>query len=345
MPRWSFAVPLEPSGGAPLFRQIARAVVEDIERGRLRPGDRLPGTRHLARSLRLNRNTVVAAYSELRAEGWTTAATASGTFVSRVLPDRKPRAFVRGAAVPGAAEVGFDVPPVPSGAPAATDRAALPHGTLALLAGSPDVRIVPVEALARAYRSAIRAPGRRALAYGDPRGHPRLRSALAAMLSATRGLAAVPESVLVTRGSQMALGLIARALVRPGDVVAVEELGYRPAFDVFRLAGARLLPIPLDGDGMRVDALEQHVAEGRLRAVYLTPHHQYPTTATLSPARRRRLLDLARGARVAIVEDDYDHEFQYEGRPILPLASADAAGTVVYVGTLSKVLAPGLRIG
>src|SRR5262245_22049245 len=286
MPRWSFAVPLEPSGGAPLFRQIARAVVDDIERGRLRPGDRLPGTRHLARSLRLNRNTIVAAYSELRAEGWITAATASGTFVARVLPDRKPRPFVRGGVAPGTAEVGFEVPPVPAGGLALNDSSALPHGTLALLAGSPDVRIVPVEALARAYRSAIMAPGRRALAYGDPRGHPRLRAALAAMLKATRGLAALPESVLVTRGSQMALCLIARALVRPGDVVAVEELGYRLAFDAFRLAGARLLPIPVDGDGMRVDALEAALAQSRLRALYLTPHHQYPTTATLSPARR-----------------------------------------------------------
>src|SRR5262249_26346400 len=219
MPRWSFAVPLEASGGAPLFRQIARAVVDDIERGRLRPRDRLPGTRPLARSLRLNRNTVVAAYSELRAEGWITAAAASGTFVARTLPDRRPRPFVRGAALRAPAEVGFDVAPFPASAGAANDSSALPHGTLALLAGSPDVRIVPVEALARAYRSAIMAPGRRVLAYGDPRGHPRLRSALAAMLSATRGLAVLPESVLVTRGSQMALNLIGRALVRPGDVV------------------------------------------------------------------------------------------------------------------------------
>src|SRR5262245_29790975 len=121
MPRWSFAVPLEPSGGVPLFRQIARAVVDDLERGRLRPGDRLPATGHLAYSLRLNRNTVVAAYSELRAEGWITAATASGTFVARVLPDRKPRPFVRGNALPVTAEVGFEVPPAAAGGLARAD--------------------------------------------------------------------------------------------------------------------------------------------------------------------------------------------------------------------------------
>jgi GntR family transcriptional regulator/MocR family aminotransferase len=346
MPRWQFAVPLDTAGRTPLFRQIAEAVVTDIRRGRLRQGDRLPGTRHLARSLQLSRNTVVAAYSELRAEGWITASTATGTFVSRALPDPKPRPFGRGLAQGVAAQLVFEL------APAATSIglgwetfAGLPPGTLALLAGSPEVRIVPVEALARAYRSAVQARGRRNLAYGDPRGHPRLREALAGMLSATRGLAARLESVLVTRGSQMALALIARALVRPGDVVAVEELGYTPGFETFRRAGARLVGVPLDGEGLLVDALEAHLRQGPLRAVYLTPHHQYPTTATLSPARRRRLLELAHAGRFAIVEDDYDHEFQYEGRPIVPLASADTAGTVVYVGTLSKVLAPGLRIG
>jgi GntR family transcriptional regulator / MocR family aminotransferase len=346
MPRWSFAVPLDTTGRIPLFRQIAAAVAKDVARGRLRPGDRLPCTRHLARSLRLNRNTVVAAYSELRAEGWITTSAASGTFVSRLAPSSRSRPLGKGHGTRAATELGYDLPSDPGLAEeAGDDSRPYPPGTLALLAGSPDVRLVPVEALARAYRSAIRAPGRRTLAYGDPRGHPRLRAGLAAMLSATRGLAAGSESVLVTRGSQMALTLVARALVRPGDAVAVEELGYRPGFAAFRLAGARLVPIPLDGEGLRVDALEARLAEAAPRAVYLTPHHQYPTTATLSPERRRRLLELARERRFAIVEDDYDHEFQYEGRPVLPMASADTTGVVIYVGTLSKILAPGLRIG
>jgi GntR family transcriptional regulator/MocR family aminotransferase len=147
----------------------------------------------------------------------------------------------------------------------------------------------------------------------------------------------------------MALDLVARALIAPGDVVVCESLGYRPAWEAFRLAGARLMSVPVDAHGMRVDALAKLVAnanEGnRVRAVYVTPHHQYPTTVTLSAGRRLELLALARAHRFAIVEDDYDHEFHYAGRPVLPLASADEAGVVIYVGTLSKVLAPGLRLG
>jgi GntR family transcriptional regulator/MocR family aminotransferase len=165
------------------------------------------------------------------------------------------------------------------------------------------------------------------------------------MLCATRGLAATADSLVVTRGSQMGFDLAARALLSPGDAVAVEELGYSSVWASLKLAGARLLPIPLDAEGMRVDALEKIAAREKLRAIYLTPHHQYPTMVVLSPGRRLQLLDLARRNRIAILEDDYDHEFHYQGRPILPLASADQAGVVIYVGTLSKILAPGLRLG
>jgi GntR family transcriptional regulator/MocR family aminotransferase len=165
------------------------------------------------------------------------------------------------------------------------------------------------------------------------------------MVSSLRGLAAGPDSVLITRGSQMALDLVARTLVKPGEVVAVEALGYRAAWEVLRLAGARLQPLPVDAQGLDVDALEALVAKERVRAVYLTPHHQYPTTVVLSPGRRLRLLELAARHRIALIEDDYDHEFHYEGRPVLPLAAADGAGVVIYVGTLSKILAPGLRLG
>jgi GntR family transcriptional regulator/MocR family aminotransferase len=140
----------------------------------------------------------------------------------------------------------------------------------------------------------------------------------------------------------MALHLAARALLRPGDTVAVERFGYRPAWEAFRAAGAKCVPVPIDRDGIDVEALQRHAS---LRAIYLTPHHQYPTTVTLKAARRLALLSFARARKIAMVEDDYDHEFHYDGRPVLPLASADETGVVVYVGTLSKVLAPALRIG
>jgi GntR family transcriptional regulator / MocR family aminotransferase len=338
---WDFPVPLDPNATAPMFLQIARAVVQDILRGRLRPGALVPSTRELARALGVHRNTVIAAYEELTAEGWITTENGRGTFVSRRLPDPRPRRFTAIAAPPDVAEASnaFDlgaaisVEPCPSSLSAAYN-----------LAGWPDLRLVPTKALAQAWRRAIERH-RHLLSYGPPEGHRRLRAALAAMLNATRGLVVDESRLLVTRGTQGALSVIAHALVRPGDAVAVEDPGYRRTWQTLSLPGASLVPIPVDRQGLSVDHLAAVINKRPIRAVFVTPHHHFPTTVTLSPARRVRLLDLARQHRFAIVEDDYDHEFHYDGRPILPLASADATGTVIYIGTFSKTLAPGLRLG
>ncbi|MEW5848425.1 MAG: PLP-dependent aminotransferase family protein [Myxococcota bacterium] len=343
MRTWDLAITLDGRADVPVFVQIARAVAEDIRRGRLKPGDRLPGSRTLAERLGVHRNTVLAAYDELHAEGWLTTHRASGTYVSDTLPDPSPRRFattVRSRETMPA-RVGFDLPPlVETGA-----SGAYPRGTLVMTGGVPDLRTVPVAELARAYRRVLRRHAREVLSYGDPRGIVRLRRALAEMVSSVRGLCATEESVVVTRGSQMALDAVARVLITPGDVVAVESFGYRPAWNALKHAGAELVPIPVDADGLRLDALRQLCTQRRVRAVYVTPHHQYPTTVVLSAGRRMELLTLAREKRIAIIEDDYDHEFHYDGRPVLPLASADVAGVVIYVGTLSKILAPGLRMG
>jgi GntR family transcriptional regulator/MocR family aminotransferase len=164
-------------------------------------------------------------------------------------------------------------------------------------------------------------------------------------LAAARGLAVDPANLVVTRGSQMALYLVALALIRPGDVVAVEDPGYFVAWEVFRSLGVRLVPVPVDREGLRVDELREVLRRRRVRAVLLTPHHQFPTTVTLSTGRRLELLQLAAARRFAIIEDDHDHEFHYEGRPVQPMASMDDSGVLVYIGSLSKVLAPGLRSG
>jgi GntR family transcriptional regulator/MocR family aminotransferase len=343
MAHWTLEVGLDPDADTPVFLQIARALSDDVRRGRLRPGAPVPGSRRLAESLGVHRNTVLAAYQELEAEGWLETKPARGTFVTTSLPERPPRRFAQKVAPRAGmpARPGFELGPAPTVAP----RLTTPPGVLSLGGGVPDLRRVPAAALARAYRRALRRHGRTVLDYGDARGHPRLRAAVAEMLSSRRGLVTDPESVLITRGSQMALDLVARSLLRPGDAVAVEELGYRPAWDVLRLAGARLVPLPVDAQGLDVEALARVLTRERVRAIYLTPHHQYPTTAVLSPGRRLRLLELAAQHRLAVIEDDFDHEFHYEGRPVLPLAAADRAGVVVYVGTLSKILAPGLRLG
>ncbi|HMF95783.1 MAG TPA: PLP-dependent aminotransferase family protein [Vicinamibacterales bacterium] len=340
---WDLVLDLDRTATLPPSLQIARAVSADIQRGRLRAGERLPGSRRLAENLHVHRNTVLAALAELIAEGWVETAPGRGTFVARAIPDDRGRPFSRrlGTRTTMPSRVPFALPE----APAAYRSPGLPRGTLNLSSGAPDVRLVPVRAIGRAIRRVLALRGADLLAYGDPEGHPALRSALASMLSSTRGLAVTAGDVLVTRGSQMALSLVARALVRPGDVVAVERFGYRPAWEAFRAAGATVLPVAIDRHGIDVDALKTLASRTVLRAVYVTPHHQYPTTVGLKAARRLALLSFARSTQCAIVEDDYDHEFHYDGRPVLPLASADTAGLVIYIGTLSKVLAPGLRIG
>jgi GntR family transcriptional regulator/MocR family aminotransferase len=342
MARWEVSFTLERGRGVPLFQQIARAITADIRRGRLRPGDALPGTRTLARALGAQRLTVVAAFDDLVAEGWIVNQRARGAFVSTDLPDPKPRRFTsRELPVTMAERTGFDL----LAAPEPELPYHVPRGSLLFAPSRPDVRLAPGKVIGRALRRAMSMPAGALLSYGSPEGHARLRKAVAGMLASTRGLAAGPENVCITRGSQMAVSLLARCLLRPGDVVAVEQLGYRSAWESFRLAGARVIGVPVDGGGLQVDALERAIGAHDVRAVYVTPHHQFPTTVTMSAGRRLKLLDLARIHRIAVIEDDYDHEFHYDGRPVLPLASADRFGVVAYVGTFSKVLAPALRIG
>lgn len=343
-PMDGFSFAIDPDSEHPVYAQIARAVIDDVLRGRLRPGDALPGSRTLGETLGVHRNTVLTAWSELAAEGWIVARPGGGTFIAPTLPAPSPRRFSPRAPVSaGLPEaVGFSLPdPMPSW----EDFWEVPRGALVLSSGMPDLRLVPAEALARALRRALLQQREAALGYGDPQGHPRLRAALAAMLAGHRGLPVTERDVVVTEGSQMGLDLVARALLRPGDVVAVEALGYAPAWTAFAQTGARLVGVTVDRGGLSIEALEALLAKERVRMIYVTPHHQYPTTVTLSAERRLALLELARKHRVAVVEDDYDHEFHYEGRPVLPLASADVHGVVLHVGTLSKVLAPGLRVG
>ena len=340
---WELVIDLDRNAALPPFLQIARSLAADIRRGRLRPGDFLPGSRRLAASLHVHRNTVLAALAELMAEGWIETTPGRGTFVTRAIPADRGRSFSRRLGI--RAHVPTRVPFALPEPPVAYRQPVLPRGTLNLSSGAPDLRLVPARSIGRAYRRVLALRGADLLAYGDPEGHPALRSALASMLASTRGLAVAADDVLVTRGSQMALTLAARALLRPGDVVAVEQFGYRPAWEAFRAAGATVVPVAIDRDGIDIDALTRLASRTTVRAVYVTPHHQYPTMVTLKAARRLALLALARAERMAIIEDDYDHEFHYDGRPVLPLASADHAGLVVYIGTLSKVLAPGLRVG
>jgi len=319
-------------------------LVEEIRRGRLAPGSALPGTRELAEGLDINRKTVVEAYDELAAQGWVKSDRTRGTFVSAELPvrqenngqQRKPPS-ARMPDRPDYRVVGA-APNIPAFLPE--------NSLLAFDDGTPDTRQVPVAALCRAYRSALTlaAQGNR-LGYGDPRGSLVLREAVSTMLNVDRGLNTTPDNICLTRGSQMAIYLTTRLLAGPRDAVVMEELSYPPAREAFRAAGAEVLAVGLDDAGMRIDELETTCRKRRVRAVYVTPHHQFPTTVVLKPDRRLRLLALAEQFGFAIVEDDYDHEFHFVRQPMLPLASFDPWGKVVYIGSMSKLLTPSLRLG
>jgi GntR family transcriptional regulator/MocR family aminotransferase len=325
----------DPTAPVALFAQIANAIADHIRGGRLARGDVLPGSRSLARDLGVDRDTVVAAYTDLEAQGFITTMPRAGTVVADLPRSVRPR---RGLAK----QVGFALDPGPPSLVASPE----PPNAIVLAAGVPDLRLVPSDLIARAYRRAMRRYPKAALGYSTQAiGHVRLRTALAHLVRDARGIAASADDVMITRGSQMALDLVTRAIVRPGDVVCVEELGYRPARAALERAGARLIGVPVDAGGIDVDALAAICDRTCVRLLYVTPHHQYPTTAVLTAGRRVQLLALARKHRFAVLEDDYDHEFHYEGRPVLPLASMDPDGVVVYIGTLSKVLAPGLRLG
>lgn len=336
MRRWGLTIALDPHRELPIFLQLAQAIADAIRRGRLKPGEALPGTRELAEQLGLNRNTVVAAYEELAAEGLVHTRVGGGTFVAPLPPSPT-----------HAAPAADDAPTFALAERMHTAPAVQmpPPGSLMIAHGLPDTRLFPAEALTRAFRRAIVQRGRSLIGYAEPCGHPRLREELAKMLRSTRALPATANGLMVTRSLEQGIDLVARMLLKAGDVVAVESFGYPPAWSVLRLAGARLMPVPVDDEGMDIGALEDALKHQSIRAVFLTPHHQFPTACVMSTARRERLAALATRHHFAIIEDDYDHEFHYAGKPILPIAAGTGRSNVIYIGSLSNLLAPGISTG
>lgn len=319
-----------------LPQQLVQAVVQQVREGVLPPGASLPGTRELARLIGVHRNTVIAAIEELEAQGWIETRHGRRSTVTSTLPLSQAQAQ---RARPERA-LGFSLRPWVSGA---RSFEAVPKGVLDFTSGLPDPRLFDSAALARAYRRSLHQTKGQLLEFGSPAGDVRLRRGLAEQLTSRRALRVTEEDVLITRGSQLAMHLLALALTRPGDSVAVESPGYPSYRDSFTCLGVRAVPIPVDDEGLDVSALAS--VKTPLRAVVVTPNTQDPTTVTLSARRRLELLDLARRRRFAIIELDSDFEFSFEGPPGVPLASQDRSGVVVYVGTLSKALAPGLRTG
>ena len=328
---------LDRSSHLPLPQQLVRALIQQIRSGALASGAPLPSSRVLAQQLGIHRNTVTVAFDELRAEGWVETERASHTRVTRTLPLHEVAPAKRSAH-----HLGFSVRPFEN---SARHFEAVKRQVLDFSGGLADARLFPSALLARAYRRALKTEAGQALDFGDPAGSRRLREQLSVMLTERRALQVGADQLMITRGSQFALHLLAIALIRPGDVVAVESPGYPSAREAFTLMGAKLLPIGVDGEGLKVTELAVALKKTPIRAVFVTPQCQDPTTVCLSARRRLQLLELAHRHHFAIIESDADHEFQFEGPPVLPLASSDPHGVVVCVGSLSKALAPGLRLG
>jgi GntR family transcriptional regulator/MocR family aminotransferase len=319
-------------GPGDLASRIYHQLLEAILDGRLRPGERLPPSRGLARRLHVSRNTVSVAYERLTAEGFLIARVGAGTFVGNAPgAGTRPRAAPTGGAV-------RPRPPWDSLVP--TTHPTGPPAPYHFGVGMPDGDLFPLATWRRLLTGELRTSALRASGYGDPAGHPGLRAAIARYIGVSRSVHADADDVLITQGAQQALDLLARVLIAPGDHVAVEEPGYPPARCLFTALGARVTGVPVDEEGLDVDALPPTA-----RLVYVTPSHQFPLGTPMSAARRTALLTWADRHDAVIVEDDYDSEFRFSARPLQPLQSLDRTGRVVYVGTFSKTLSPLLRAG
>jgi GntR family transcriptional regulator/MocR family aminotransferase len=340
-----------------LYDAIRAAIVS----GRLRGGSRLPSTRALATEAGISRVTVAVAFDQLRAEGYVEARTGSGTFVRVGLPDdslhpRRSAPPAKPVSKPGRAIAPWLQP---------SERPSTPHvngfaatGTSAFRTGVPALDLFPValwsKITARRWRGIAGEESERLLGYGYSLGYEPLRRALTEYVTISRGVRCEPHQVIVTAGAQQALDLVARVLLRPGDAAWLEDPGYFGAREAIRAAGADVVAVPVDSEGLDTAAGER--MNPTARVAYVSPSHQYPLGVTMSMRRRLALLDWAARSGAWVIEDDYDSEFRYVGRPLASLQGMDAErssgvsgtathGRVLYVGTFSKTLYPSLRLG
>lgn len=326
--------------GAPAMGWLADALRTVILEGRLRPGARLPATRELARQHRLSRGTIVAAFERLEAEGYLRGRVGSGTYVSRVLPEALLQVADRRRA-----------PARPAGTPerrlsAQARRVRCFPGYAvrpmrAFRANHPALDLFPATLWAQVAARRLRRATTQQLLGTDPLGYGPLRDAVADYLRTSRGVRCTAAQVAIVSGVQEALDIVARLVLDPGDQVCMEHPGYPGAALAFESYGARIEALPVDAEGMVVPGARQREA----RLVYLTPGHQFPTGTAMSLPRRLALLDWAHRARALILEDDYDSEYRYAGRPLPAMQGLDRHGVVLFAGSFSKVLFPSLRLG
>ena len=336
--KWSRHAPL------PVYRQIANKLIELIREGIIRPGTALPSSREMAALLGIHRKTVVAAYEELDAQDWIELLPRKGIRVAANLPELKPRSF---RALDKAPAYSKDTPfrffSLGSSSP---QPASAGQHRLIINDGFPDARIAPIDSLIHSYSDLFAQQAvQRKIMYGDLMGSQKLRISLALFLSDTRGINITEDNLLITRGAQMAIYLAARLIIQPGSTVLVGEPNYAMANSIFRQFGARLEQIPVDDGGIDVEKIERICKKKKPDLLYIIPHHHHPTTVTLTAERRMKLLELIRTYNFPVIEDDYDYDFHYHSSPILPLASSDHQGNVIYIGSISKSFTTTIKIG
>lgn len=325
---WKLEFKIDKKLAKSIYLQIADTIIADIQSGRLKAGDVLPGSRILASMLMVNRNTIVEAYQVLINEEWVISKERKGIFVSEKLPSLE-RRFKNN-------EIEIH-----------ENTNTIDPFVINFDDGHPDSKIAPIMELARAYRQIFNRKAKwQMMGYTDVHGDHEFRKTISQMLNHQRGMDTNENDISITRGSQMAMFLTSASLLNSGDYVVVENPGYKPAWKAFEHAGAKLLPISVDHEGLIVEDIIKLLEEKiNIKAIYVTPHRQYPTTVTLSLARRLKLIELSNTHGITIIEDDYDNEFHFGYRPILPLSSFPELNNYVYIGTMSKVVAPALRIG
>ncbi|MBG6234006.1 GntR family transcriptional regulator/MocR family aminotransferase [Pedobacter sp. CAN_A7] len=327
-----------------VYLQLAYQLIIAIQRGLLAPGIQLPGSRQLSALLDLHRKTIIAAYDELDAQGWIEVRPNKGTFVCTkfqpIHTDSSKHHQKLIAGYPAWTGYNFkksillDLSVVKTSA------------ELEFTDGLPDVRLAPLADLSRVYGTNLkRKSNLKHLGFTPNEGSEYFKELLTTYLNNTRGLHISKNNVMVTRGVDMGIYLAAELLLQRGDLVLVADLSYYVANMIFQKVGAKIVSAPVDEQGINVHAVEELCKLYTIRMLYLTPHQHYPTTVTLSAQRRAALLQLSSIYGFIILEDDYDYDFQFDSNPILPLASADTQGMVIYIGSFAKSLAPGFRCG
>ncbi|MBK6977006.1 MAG: PLP-dependent aminotransferase family protein [Cytophagaceae bacterium] len=332
---------IEKGQKVPVYSQLGTQIIGLIKSGLLPPGFKMPGSRIMSELLSVHRKTITQVYSELQMQGWLETLPGSGTFVPRNIPVINPqKILIETGERPKKAGFFYAKKEFLIREPIkATDL-------LHLDDGFPDPRLAPLPELARAYRSnLLYGNSYQKLGYGDTAGLLWLRKELSSYLNESRSLKINENNILIVRGTIMALYLTNLGLVKTGDKVAMGWPGWLSARISFLQAGAEVIEIPTDEYGIDTDALEIVCQKQKIRLLYVTPHHNYPTTYTLKADRRVKLLQLAEKYDFIIFEDDYDYDFHYQSRPLLPLASADSNGRVLYSGSFTKSISPGFRVG